>query len=32
MAKKFGGFTEQQKEVLARRMGFNGPMDQFGKF
>jgi len=32
MAKKFGGFTDQQKEVLARRMGFNGPMDQFGKF
>lgn len=32
MAKKFGGFTEQQKEVLARRMGFNGPMDQFGNF
>lgn len=32
MAKKFGGFTEQQKEVLARRMGFNGPMDQFGTF
>ena len=32
MAKKFGGFTEQQKEVLARSMGFQGPMDQFGKF
>lgn len=32
MAKKFGGFTDQQKEVLARKMGFNGPMDQFGKF
>ena len=32
MAKQFGGFTEQQREVLARRMGFNGPMDQFGKF
>lgn len=32
MNKKFGGFTEQQKEVLARRMGFNGPMDQFGAF
>lgn len=32
MAKKFGGFTEQQKEVLARRMGYNGPIDQFGKF
>ena len=32
MAKKFGGFTDQQREVLARRMGFNGPMDQFGKF
>lgn len=32
MAKKFGGFTEQQKEVLARRMGYDGPIDQFGKF
>lgn len=32
MAKKFGGFTEQQKEVLARKMGFNGPMDKFGEF
>ena len=32
MNKKFGGFTPQQQEVLARRMGFSGPMDQFGKF
>lgn len=32
MAKTFGGFTDQQKEVLARKLGFNGPMDQFGKF
>lgn len=32
MAKKFGGFTEPQKEVLARKMGFNGPMDKFGEF
>lgn len=32
MAKKFGGFTDQQKEVLARKLGFNGPMDQFGTF
>jgi hypothetical protein len=32
MAKQFGGFTEEQKEVLARRMGFKGPMDQFGTF
>lgn len=32
MEKKFGGFTEPQREVLARKMGFDGPMDQFGKF
>lgn len=32
MTKKFAGFTDQQKEVLARKMGFGGPMDQFGKF
>ena len=32
MAKKFGGFTEPQREVLARKMGFKGPMDQFGTF
>lgn len=32
MAKQFSGFTAQQKEVLARKMGFKGPMDQFGSF
>jgi hypothetical protein len=32
MAKKFGGFTPPQKELLARKMGFNGPMDKFGEF
>lgn len=32
MAKQFAGFTEQQKEILARRMGFNGPMHKFGEF
>lgn len=32
MAKKFGGFTDQQKEVLARKMGFKGPMANFGQF
>jgi len=32
MSKKFGGFTAQQNEILARKIGFKGPMDQFGKF
>lgn len=32
MAKQFAGFTDQQKEVLARKMGFNGPMHKFGEF
>jgi hypothetical protein len=32
MAKQFGGFTGEQTEVLARKMGFKGPMDQFSNF
>lgn len=32
MAKNFAGFTPQQQEVLARKLGFNGPMDQFQNF
>jgi len=32
MAKKFGGFTPEQKEILARKMGFTGPMAGFGQF
>ncbi len=32
MAVKFGGFTDQQREVLARRMGFAGPMEKFGEY
>jgi len=32
MAKQFAGFTTQQTEVLARKLGFNGPMDQFQNF
>ena len=25
-------FTEQQREIVARKMGFNGPMQNFGEF
>ena len=32
MAKQFSGFTQEQNEVLARKMGFKGPMDQFPNF
>lgn len=32
MAKQFSGFTTQQTEVLARKMGFKGPMDQFSNY
>lgn len=32
MNKVFGGFTQQQTEVLARKMGFTGAMDKFGDF
>jgi hypothetical protein len=32
MTKQFGGFTQDQTEVLARKMGFKGPMDQFSNF
>ena len=32
MVKQFSGFTAQQNEVLARKMGYDGPMEQFGKF
>lgn len=32
MAKNFAGFTPQQQEVLARKLGFNGPMEQFQNF
>lgn len=32
MAKQFSGFTQQQTEVLARKMGFKGPMDQFTNY
>lgn len=32
MAKSFAGFTQQQTEVLARKLGFNGPMDQFQNY
>lgn len=32
MNKQFGGFTTQQMEVLARKMGFNGPMHKFNEF
>lgn len=32
MGKRFGGFTEQQMEVLAKKMGFNGPMSKFNEF
>jgi len=32
MTKQFSGFTQQQTEILARKMGFNGPMDQFSNF
>lgn len=29
---KFGGFTEGQMEVVARKMGFDGPMNKFNDF
>lgn len=32
MAKTFGGFTGEQTEILARKLGFKGPMDQFSNF
>ena len=32
MAKQFSGFTQQQTEVLARKMGFKGPMEQFTNY
>jgi len=32
MAKQFSGFTQQQTETLARKMGFKGPMDQFTNY
>lgn len=32
MAKQFGGFTAEQTQVLARKMGFQGPMDQFSNY
>lgn len=32
MNKKFGGFTEQQMESLARKMGFKGSMNKFNEF
>lgn len=32
MAKQFSGFTGEQTEVLARKLGFKGPMDQFSNF
>ncbi len=32
MNKKFAGFTQQQTEVLARKLGFKGPMEQFQNF
>lgn len=32
MTKRFKGFSEQQTEILARKMGFDGPMQKFGEF
>lgn len=32
MAKQFGGFTAEQTQILARKMGFQGPMDQFPNY
>ncbi len=32
MGKKFSGFTGEQTEVLARKMGYQGPMDKFSDF
>lgn len=32
MAKVFGGFTQEQTEILARKMGFAGPMDKFNDY
>ena len=29
---KFGGFTQDQMEVLARNMGYDGPMSKFDEF
>ena len=30
--KKFSGFTGQQMELIARKMGFDGPMEKFNEF
>lgn len=32
MAKKFGGFTDEQMKAIAQRMGFDGPMHKFNEF
>ena len=28
----FGGFTQKQMELIARDMGFDGPMNKFNEF